>query len=151
MSPRFPLHDLGVPDPPLNVQVELGPREGTLLLTWLPVTINSSGFSNGAVVTGYVVYADGNRIKEAKGPTSELNPFFFFVFISHVMYLGFWLLKTCVSLRDDACLGGHEVVFPSYVLQDTCNFDCCLNVALSLEKEGYPQKFTCCMLNKHYF
>lgn len=71
MSPRFPLHDLGVPDPPLNVQVELGPREGTLLLTWLPVTINSSGFSNGAVVTGYVVYADGNRIKEAKGPTSE--------------------------------------------------------------------------------
>ncbi|XP_076434656.1 RIMS-binding protein 2-like [Babylonia areolata] len=60
-----------VPDPPLNVQVEAGPREGTLLLTWLPVTINSSGFSNGAVVTGYVVYADGNRVKEAKGPTND--------------------------------------------------------------------------------
>ncbi|XP_070204810.1 RIMS-binding protein 2-like [Littorina saxatilis] len=60
-----------VPDPPLNVQVEAGPREGTLLLTWLPVTINSSGFSNGAVVTGYVVYADGRRIKEVKGPTND--------------------------------------------------------------------------------
>lgn len=67
------LHVTGVPDPPLNVQVEAGPREGTLLLTWLPVTINSSGFSNGAVVTGYVVYADGRRIKEVKGPTSEFS------------------------------------------------------------------------------
>ncbi|XP_046371628.2 RIMS-binding protein 2-like isoform X9 [Haliotis rufescens] len=61
----------GLPDPPLNVQVEAGPQEGTLLLTWLPVTINTSGFSNGAVVTGYVVYADGHRAKEAKGPTND--------------------------------------------------------------------------------
>lgn len=61
----------GVPEPPLNVQVEAGPQEGTLLLTWIPVTIDSSGFSNGAVVTGYVVYADGRRVKEALGPTSK--------------------------------------------------------------------------------
>lgn len=61
----------GVPEPPLNVQVESGPREGTLLLTWLPVTINSSGFSNGSVVTGYAVYADGKKIQDAKGPTSK--------------------------------------------------------------------------------
>ena len=78
------LHDAGVPDPPLNVQVEAGPREGTLLLTWLPVTINSSGFSNGAVVTGYIIYADRNRIKEAKGPTSELMPF---IRLSCLIYL----------------------------------------------------------------
>ncbi|XP_078338451.1 peripheral-type benzodiazepine receptor-associated protein 1-like isoform X7 [Crassostrea virginica] len=61
----------GVPEPPLNVQVEAGPQEGTLLLTWIPVTIDSSGFSNGAVVTGYVVYADGRRVKEALGPTND--------------------------------------------------------------------------------
>jgi RIMS-binding protein 2 len=61
----------GIPEPPLSVQVEVGPQEGTLLLTWLPVTIDSSGFSNGAVVTGYMVYADGKRVKEADGPTSK--------------------------------------------------------------------------------
>ena len=61
----------GVPEPPINVQVESGPQEGTLLLTWLPVTIDTSGFSNGALVTGYMVYADGRLAKETKGPTSE--------------------------------------------------------------------------------
>jgi hypothetical protein len=59
-----------IPEPPINVQVEAGPQEGTLLLTWLPVTIEPSGFSNGALVKGYVVYADGQRTKEAKGATS---------------------------------------------------------------------------------
>ena len=44
----------GVPDPPVDVQVELGPQDGTLLVTWLPVAINSqSGKSNGVPVTGY--------------------------------------------------------------------------------------------------
>lgn len=61
----------GMPEPPINVQVEAGPREGTLLLTWLPVTIEPSGFSNGALVKGYVVYADGQRTKEANGATSK--------------------------------------------------------------------------------
>ncbi|XP_041350293.1 RIMS-binding protein 2-like isoform X4 [Gigantopelta aegis] len=61
----------GSPDPPLNVQVEAGPQEGTLLLTWLPMTINPSGVSNGAVVAGYVVYADGRRTREARGPTND--------------------------------------------------------------------------------
>ncbi len=55
----------GVPDPPVDVQVELGPQDGSLLVTWLPVTINSqSGKSNGVPVTGYVVYADGRKITE---------------------------------------------------------------------------------------
>ena len=49
----------GVPDPPVDVQVELGPQDRTLLVTWLPVTINSqSGKSNGVPVTGY---ADGRK------------------------------------------------------------------------------------------
>ena len=60
----------GIPEPPINVQVESGPQEGTLLLTWFPVTIDTSGFSNGALVTGYMVYADGQPAKEAKGATS---------------------------------------------------------------------------------
>ena len=63
----------GLPDPPINVQVEAGPWEGTLLLTWLPVTIDTTGFCNGAIVTGYVVYADGQHTKVASGPTSMLQ------------------------------------------------------------------------------
>ena len=52
--------------------MESGPQEGTLLLTWFPVTIDTSGFSNGALVTGYMVYADGQPAKETKGATSKL-------------------------------------------------------------------------------
>ena len=61
----------GIPEPPINVQVESGPQEGTLLLTWFPVTIDTSGFSNGALVTGYMVFADGQPAKETKGATSR--------------------------------------------------------------------------------
>lgn len=65
----------GVPDPPVDVQVELGPQDGSLLVTWLPVTINSqSGKSNGVPVTGYVVYADGRKITEVDSPTGKEDP-----------------------------------------------------------------------------
>ena len=61
----------GVPDPPISIQVEAGPQEGTILVTWLPVTIDTSGYSNGALIAGYVVYADGQKAKEAVGATSK--------------------------------------------------------------------------------
>jgi RIMS-binding protein 2 len=61
----------GVPDPPVSVQVESGPQEGSILLTWLPVTIDTSGYSNGASVSGYNVYADGQKIKHVHGATSK--------------------------------------------------------------------------------
>ncbi|XP_045172088.2 peripheral-type benzodiazepine receptor-associated protein 1-like isoform X4 [Mercenaria mercenaria] len=61
----------GVPDPPVSVQVESGPQEGSILLTWLPVTIDTSGFSNGASVSGYYVYADGQKIKHVHGATND--------------------------------------------------------------------------------
>ena len=64
----------GVPDPPVDVQVELGPQDGTLLVTWLPVTINSqSGKSNGVPVTGYAVYADGRKVTEVDSPTGDVS------------------------------------------------------------------------------
>lgn len=61
----------GVPHPPVSVVVESGPQEGSVLLTWLPVTIETSGFSNGALVSGYVVYGDGQKVKQVLGATSE--------------------------------------------------------------------------------
>ena len=62
-----------MPDPPVNVQVEAGPQEGSILITWFPVTIDTAGFSNGALVTGYIVYADGEKAKEATGATSRFT------------------------------------------------------------------------------
>lgn len=65
-----PLPPPGLPDPPVNVLVEPGPQDGSLLVTWLPVTINSTGgTSNGAPVTGYAVYADGKKVTEVESPT----------------------------------------------------------------------------------
>ncbi|XP_037076766.1 LOW QUALITY PROTEIN: RIMS-binding protein 2-like [Pollicipes pollicipes] len=62
----------GVPDPPVDVQCELGPQAGAILVTWLPVTINStSGTSNGVPVTGYAVYADGKKVTELDSPTGD--------------------------------------------------------------------------------
>ncbi|XP_052800105.1 peripheral-type benzodiazepine receptor-associated protein 1-like isoform X4 [Mya arenaria] len=61
----------GAPEPPVNVQVESGPKDGSILLTWLPVTIDIAGFSNGALVAGYSVYADGKKVKHISGATND--------------------------------------------------------------------------------
>lgn len=58
------------------MQVEAGPQEGSVLLTWLPVTIDTSGFSNGALISGYVVYADGQKVKQVLGATSKYSNLF---------------------------------------------------------------------------
>ncbi|CAH2220197.1 peripheral-type benzodiazepine receptor-associated 1-like isoform X1 [Pelobates cultripes] len=60
----------GPPDAPLDVQVELGPTAGVLLISWLPVTIDAAGTSNGTRVTGYAVYADGQKVLEVTSPTA---------------------------------------------------------------------------------
>ena len=60
------------PDAPLDVQVETGPKEGSLLVTWLPVTITTTGMSNGVLVTGYAVYAEGVKVKEIKSFSNHL-------------------------------------------------------------------------------
>ncbi|XP_063812276.1 peripheral-type benzodiazepine receptor-associated protein 1 isoform X3 [Pseudophryne corroboree] len=60
----------GPPDAPLDVQVELGPKPGILLVTWLPVTIDAAGTSNGVRVNGYAVYADKQKVLEVSSPTA---------------------------------------------------------------------------------
>ena len=61
----------GLPEPPVDVQADV--REGgrEIVVTWLPVTINPAGTSNGAPVTGYVVYADGRNIKVVDSGTAD--------------------------------------------------------------------------------
>ncbi|XP_068832718.1 peripheral-type benzodiazepine receptor-associated protein 1 isoform X2 [Capricornis sumatraensis] len=67
---QFTTLPAGPPDAPLDVQVELGPSPGILIISWLPVTIDAAGTSNGVRVTGYAVYADGQKIMEVASPTA---------------------------------------------------------------------------------
>lgn len=46
----------------MDVQVEAGPSPGIVVISWLPVTIDAEGSSNGVRVTGYAVYADGQKV-----------------------------------------------------------------------------------------
>uniref|UniRef100_A0A1A7XJQ2 Peripheral-type benzodiazepine receptor-associated protein 1 n=1 Tax=Iconisemion striatum TaxID=60296 RepID=A0A1A7XJQ2_9TELE len=60
----------GPPDAPLDVQLEPGPSAGIALISWLPVTIDAAGTSNGVRVTGYTIYADKKKVLEVASPTA---------------------------------------------------------------------------------
>ncbi|XP_075584877.1 RIMS binding protein isoform X2 [Dermatophagoides farinae] len=60
-----------LPDPPVDIQVEAGPQEGTLLVTWLPITLNQFGTSNNCPVTGYAVFAGHKKLAEIDSPTGD--------------------------------------------------------------------------------
>ncbi|CAF98526.1 unnamed protein product, partial [Tetraodon nigroviridis] len=60
----------GPPDAPLDVQLEHGPSPGIAVISWLPVTIDASGTSNGVRVTGYTIYADKRKVLEVSSPTA---------------------------------------------------------------------------------
>uniref|UniRef100_A0A383ZMR3 peripheral-type benzodiazepine receptor-associated protein 1 isoform X4 n=1 Tax=Balaenoptera acutorostrata scammoni TaxID=310752 RepID=A0A383ZMR3_BALAS len=67
---QFTTLPAGPPDAPLDVQIEPGPSPGVLIISWLPVTIDAAGTSNGVRVTGYAIYADGQKIMEVASPTA---------------------------------------------------------------------------------
>ncbi|KAJ8275805.1 hypothetical protein COCON_G00075570 [Conger conger] len=60
----------GPPDAPLDVQLDLGPTPGIALISWLPVTIDAAGTSNGVRVTGYTIFADKDKVLEVSSPTA---------------------------------------------------------------------------------
>ena len=62
-----------LPDPPMDVRVDGGPQDGTILVTWIPAT-NVSIAAKMAPVTGYAVFADGKRVTDVDSPTSESYP-----------------------------------------------------------------------------
>ncbi|KAI5133291.1 Rims-Binding Protein 3C [Manis pentadactyla] len=72
MSPTITFNTpvAGPPDPPLDVLVECHPSPGLLVVSWLPVTIDSAGSSNGVQVTGYAIYADGLKVAEVTEATA---------------------------------------------------------------------------------
>lgn len=50
-----------------EIQVEAGPQDGTLLVTWQPVSRPPSS----GPVTGYAVYADGKKVTDVDSPTGD--------------------------------------------------------------------------------
>ena len=64
-----------LPDPPMDVRVDPGPQDGTVLVTWIPVTLNvtAQGNEKTSLVTGYAVFADGKRVTDVDSPSSKFK------------------------------------------------------------------------------
>ncbi|XP_065502811.1 RIMS-binding protein 2 isoform X1 [Caloenas nicobarica] len=61
----------GPPAPPQDVTVRAGSTPATVQVSWKPPTLTATGTSHGATVTGYGVYARGQRVAEVIFPTAE--------------------------------------------------------------------------------
>ncbi|XP_037367226.1 RIMS-binding protein 2 isoform X2 [Talpa occidentalis] len=61
----------GPPAPPQDVSVQAGATPATVLVSWKPPTLTAAGLSNGASVTGYGVFAKGQRVAELIAPTAD--------------------------------------------------------------------------------
>ncbi|XP_009582804.1 PREDICTED: RIMS-binding protein 2 isoform X3 [Fulmarus glacialis] len=61
----------GPPAPPQDVTVRAGSSPATIQVSWKPPTLTATGTSHGANVTGYGVYAKGQRVAEVIFPTAE--------------------------------------------------------------------------------
>ncbi|KAM7034556.1 LOW QUALITY PROTEIN: RIMS-binding protein 2 [Acridotheres tristis] len=64
----------GPPAPPQDVSVRAGSTPGTLQVCWKPPVLSVTGTSHGASVTGYGVYAKGQRVAEVMFPAAEGSP-----------------------------------------------------------------------------
>ncbi len=54
----------------MDVRVDGGPQDGTILVTWIPVTLNTTTAIR-VPITGYAVFADGKRVTDVDSPTSD--------------------------------------------------------------------------------
>ncbi|XP_042661340.1 RIMS-binding protein 2 isoform X12 [Tyto alba] len=70
-SVEFSTLPAGPPAPPQDVTVRAGSTPATIQVSWKPPTLTATGTSHGATVTGYGVYAKGQRVAEVIFPTAE--------------------------------------------------------------------------------
>ncbi|XP_044541330.1 RIMS-binding protein 2 [Gracilinanus agilis] len=65
------LGNTGPPAPPQDVTIQAGTTPATIQVSWKPPTLTPTGMSNGANVSGYGVYAKGQRVAEVIFPTAD--------------------------------------------------------------------------------
>nr|KAF6271136.1 RIMS binding protein 2 [Myotis myotis] len=61
----------GPPAAPQDVTVQAGATPAIAQVSWKPPALSATGLSNGATVTGYGVYAKGQRVAEVAAPTAD--------------------------------------------------------------------------------
>uniref|UniRef100_A0A7N5K0E0 RIMS-binding protein 2 n=1 Tax=Ailuropoda melanoleuca TaxID=9646 RepID=A0A7N5K0E0_AILME len=61
----------GPPAPPQDVTVHAGATPATVQVSWKPPALTTTGLSNGANVSGYGVYAKGQRVAEVISPVAD--------------------------------------------------------------------------------
>ncbi|XP_040859509.1 RIMS-binding protein 3-like [Ochotona curzoniae] len=105
----------GPPDPPLDVLVEYQGSPGRLMVSWLPVTIDSAGSSNGVQVTGYAVYADGLKVAEVPDATAGST-------LLEFSQLQVWPAYQKVSVRTMSLFGESLDSVPAQIPED---YDSC--------------------------
>ena len=66
----------------MDVRVDGGPQDGTILVTWIPSSTHGLA-ARQAPVTGYAVFADGKRVTDVDSPTSK-NQTNFKIIVSYV-------------------------------------------------------------------
>lgn len=59
-----------LPHAPIDVQVQLAPSADFVVISWLPVTIDAAGSSNGVKISGYSIYINGQKVMEIMSPTA---------------------------------------------------------------------------------
>ena len=55
----------------MDVRVDGGPQDGTILVTWIPSAGTHTVVGKQAPVTGYAVFADGKRVTDVDSPSSK--------------------------------------------------------------------------------
>ncbi|XP_075852536.1 RIMS-binding protein 2 isoform X1 [Microcebus murinus] len=70
-SVEFSTLPAGPPAPPQDVTIQAGATPATIQVSWKPPALTPTGLSNGANVTGYGVYAKGQRVAEVIFPTAD--------------------------------------------------------------------------------
>ncbi|XP_021113335.1 RIMS-binding protein 2 isoform X6 [Heterocephalus glaber] len=70
-SVEFSTLPAGPPAPPQDVTLQAGVTAATVQVSWKPPALTATGLSNGAHVTGYGVYAKGQRVAEVIFPMAD--------------------------------------------------------------------------------
>ena len=79
----------------MDVRVDGGPQDGTILVTWIPSAGTHTVVGKQAPVTGYAVFADGKRVTDVDSPSSKN------IFKNAIFCLATWYSNDMFSKTTD--------------------------------------------------